>query len=232
MIKKKPFSTFLVFYFAVSLSILLTYFGCSPNQLQDHQGYNQEETNNPPDPIEDEDQLLDDTFRIDIKTITVTFDYVPEEYYIDSYAVVKFTMRPGQTRAVIHLDSATYDTVINSIRLNDESLDFSDVSDVRIVDFEGTTQDALEFQRDLGENTEHTLEISYRLTLQRQYLGFFSDVSDSRGRGNEEVFPTINTPHALARHYLTFRVHCDRDFRFIGSGLVRKPITASLPNGP
>ena len=224
IIKKNSFPTFLVFLFIVSLSILFTLSGCSPNQGQENQGAIPEETDNPPDQIEfeDEDQLLDDTFRIDIQTITVTFDYVPEEYYIDSYAVIKFIMRPGQTRAVIHLDSATYGTVINSIRLNDESLNISDTADVRLVDFEGTTQDGLEFQRDLEENREHTLEMSYRLTLQRQYFGFFSDVGDIGGRGNEEVFPTINTPHELARHYLTFRVHFDRNFRFIGSGLVQK----------
>ncbi|MCP4155898.1 MAG: M1 family metallopeptidase, partial [bacterium] len=45
-------------------------------------------------------------------------------------------------------------------------------------------------------------------------------VSDVIGDGNEEWFPTLNTPHELARHRLTFRVHSEKEYRFLGSGLV------------
>jgi hypothetical protein len=168
-----------------------------------------------------EDQLLDSTFRIDIGTITVDFDYFPGEYYVDCRAVVEFSMRPGQSRPVIHLAPAIRDSnVVDSIRLNEETLDFSNESDVKIISFAGTTQQAIEFQRDLEADTVHTLDISYRLTLPEGYPRFCSKVHDLEGRGNEELFPTINTPHELARHVLNFRVHSDTPFRCIGSELM------------
>jgi hypothetical protein len=176
-----------------------------------------------------EQQLLDDTFRIDISTISVVFDYVPEETLVDCHAVVVFFMRPGQPRAVIHLDPAINGGtgVVSSILLNNESLNISDESDVRIIGFEGTTQEALEFQRDLVENRPHTLEMTYRLRFTPGSLPMFtSDVYDIVGRGNEEIFPTINTPHELARHHLTFRVHSDKPYRCIGSGRVEQVVQA------
>jgi hypothetical protein len=167
-----------------------------------------------------EDLFLDDMFRIDILKIKVDFDYYPEDYYADCYAVVKFMMRPDQTRPVIHLDPAIrYDSVI-SIILNGEFLDFSDESDVRILEYEVTSQQALEFQRDLEAEAIQTLEFYYRMPLPEGYPRFSSEVSDLEGRGNEELFPTLNTPHELARHVLTFRVHSSTAFRCIGSGLV------------
>jgi hypothetical protein len=167
-----------------------------------------------------EDFLLDDVFRIDILKIQVDFDYYPEEYYADCYAAVKFKMRPGQNRPVIHMDPAIrYDSVI-SIILNGEFLNFSDESDVRVLSYEETSQQALEFRRDLGADIIHTLEFFYRMPLPEGYTRFSSEVSDLEGRGNEEFFPTLNTPHELARHVLSFRVHSSRAFRFIGSGHV------------
>jgi hypothetical protein len=40
------------------------------------------------------------------------------------------------------------------------------------------------------------------------------------GRGNEQRFPTINTPHELARHQLTFRIHGGKRFEMVGSGIL------------
>jgi hypothetical protein len=173
-----------------------------------------------------EAQLLDSTFRIDIHTVTVTFDYFPLGYYVDCRALVEFTMRPGQTRAVIHLEPAIRDaSVVRSISLNGEVLNFSNEADVMIISFEGTTQQALEFQRYLAADTVHTLDVSYRVAIPVGYPRFSSMVNDLEGRGNEEWFPTINTPHELARHFLTFRVHGDIAFRCIGSGLVRETVS-------
>jgi hypothetical protein len=173
-----------------------------------------------------EAQLLDSTFRIDISTITVTFDYFPLEYYVDCRALVEFTMRPGQTRAVIHLQPAIGDSnVVRSISLNGEVLNFSNEADVRMISFEGTTQQAFEFQRHLAADTVHILDVSYRVTIPVGYPRFSSKVHDLEGRGNEEWFPTINTPHELARHFLTFRVHGDIPFRCIGSGLVQETVS-------
>ncbi|MCP5052110.1 MAG: M1 family metallopeptidase [bacterium] len=169
------------------------------------------------------DRLLDDTFRIDIRNITTTFDYFPSGSYADCLAVVEFFMRPGQQRPLIHLGPAIRDTgSVRSIRLNEEMLDISKTSDARVVSFDGTRQQALEFQRNLDQNRAHKLEISYRLNLPKGYPRFSTEVNDYRGRGNEERFPTINTPHELARHVLYFRVHGDAAYRCIGSGLVEE----------
>jgi hypothetical protein len=170
-------------------------------------------------------RLMDDMFRIDIKTITVTFDYFPESFYADGQARVEFTMRPGQMRPVIHFDPAIRYNAVNSLFLNGEPLNFSQAADVRVLEYTESTQDALELQRDLQPDAIHTLEISYRLPLPELYPRFSTEVSDLEGRGNEEIFPTINTPHELARHHLTFRVHSGTAFRCIGSGLVVKSET-------
>ena len=47
-----------------------------------------------------------------------------------------------------------------------------------------------------------------------------------RTRG-EEIFPTLNTPHELARHFITLRVAGAAPYRCLGSGWVRK--TADAP---
>lgn len=171
----------------------------------------------------DHTQLLRETFRIDIDSINVVADYYPESYYVDCSAEVKFQMLPGQNMAVIHLDPAVRDrNVVSSVELNGESLDIFSDSDVRIVSFEDTEQQALEFQRELESGDMHTLKLSYRLGLSEGYYIFNSRVSDLYGRGNEEVFPTIDALHELATHTITFRVHSNIKFRCIGSGLVTK----------
>ncbi len=168
------------------------------------------------------DQLMDSLFRVDIKDIAVTFDYYPEYHYADARARVEFFMRYGQTRPVIHFDPAIRGHGVSALSLNGEPLNISSTTDVRILEYTDTTQDALEFQRDLPSGVLHGLEISYRLPLPELYPRFSTEVNDLEGRGNEEIFPTINTPHELARHRLTFRVHGSRAFRCIGSGQVVK----------
>jgi hypothetical protein len=188
------------------------------------------------------EQMLRETFRIDIKTIEVVFDYFPEwgNSHVECRAKIVFTMRPGQTRAVIHLNPAVESKeVVNSIMLNNESLDLYDEADIRNLSFANTTQVALEFQRELAENREHTLEIAYRLTthgkhpnwgwaISDEYPWFITFAIDIVGRGNEDVFPTINSPNELARHVLVFRVHSDTAYTFLGSGLVEQQPSAGV----
>lgn len=173
--------------------------------------------------VADDDGMQDRTFRIDISNIAVTFDYYPVEKYVDCQAVVNFAMRPGQQRPVIHLTPAVKNGNIGFISLNDEVLDFGNDADMKVVSFAETNKAALELQRDLAENTLHTLVIHYRLTMLSSTVPMFqTNVNDIVGTGNEELFPTINTPHELSRHLLTFRVHGDTPFRCIGSGLVQE----------
>ncbi len=167
------------------------------------------------------EQLLNDTFRIDIKKIEAIFDYGPETYTADCRATLSFVMRQGQRLPVIHLDPVIRNrNTVRAIRLNNEPLDIFNEADVKILTYANSTQQALEFQRDLVENIEHTLEIDYMLQFPVGYPRFSTEVNDIEGRGNEELFPTLNTPQEMSRHYFTFRVHGNREFRCIGSGLV------------
>jgi len=174
---------------------------------------------------EAEQQLLDSTFRIDIETIDVLFNYFPDagEPYVECNAILVFRMRPGQTRPIVHLEPAVKDTsIVGNIFLDGESLDISNQADVRIVDFPLSSQKALEFQRNLEENQDHRLTISYLLKPSsigtENYPRFSSQVNDIHGRGNELVFPTINSPHELARHFITFWVQSETPYNLVGSG--------------
>ncbi|HZX11243.1 MAG TPA: hypothetical protein VFG01_09905 [Acidobacteriota bacterium] len=173
-------------------------------------------------PYSELDQLLAETFRIDIKEITVIFDYYPDDSYAEGKASIIFQMRLGQTIPLIHFDPALrYDSILK-IKLNGENLNFYDISDIQVVEFEGSAQKAIEFQRNLPENIDHTLEINYRLFLPEDYPRFSPVVHDLQGRGNEERFPTLNSPEELCRHVLDFRVHGQKPYVFLGSGLVKK----------
>jgi len=168
------------------------------------------------------DQLLNQTFRIDIKEIETTFDYFPDDHYALGEAYLAFSMRPGQTFPLIHFDPALrYDSILE-IKINGESLNFYDTSDIQVIEFDGSTQKAIEFQRTLPQNIEHTLKINYRLFLPEEYPRFSTLVNDLEGRGNEERFPTLNSPEELCRHVLDFRVHSQKPYLFLGSGLVKK----------
>jgi len=165
-------------------------------------------------------KLLDDTFRIDIETIQVTYDFFPDELQVRGFARLTFKMRPGQSRALIHFDPGWRDNAIDSIALDGEALSYSDSNDVNIREFDGTIQKAIEFERDLAQEGFHLLETSFHLNVQGRYPRFVSEVEDGMGRGNEELFPTINTPHELARHQLTFRIHGGKRYEMVGSGIV------------
>ena len=210
------------------LFLFLLFSGCAPTSgNNDGQGEIEvpAEPEPEPDPEEEpldaETKLLNDTFRIDIETIDVIFDYRPEEAGVDCRATVVFKMRPGQDRAIIHLTPAERDPdTVSEILLNGERLDITDFADVRLIGDVLAGQRAFEFQRVLAEEVQHTLEISYHLSGNVVMPEFMTDVYDPGGFGNERIFPTINTPHELARHTLTFRVHDRKPYRCIGSGLV------------
>lgn len=171
-----------------------------------------------------ETQTLNNAFRIDIRTITVVLTYDPEQAVVDGDATIVFKMRPGQVRPLIHFDPAVRGQAVSFISLNGEPLDASDPTAVKVVEFSGSTQKALEFQRDLAADAEHQLKMRYRLTLTGAYPRFSTEVNDYVGRGNEEIFPTINAPHELARHDITLRVTGSVPYRCLGSGLVRKTL--------
>jgi aminopeptidase N len=179
--------------------------------------------------ISPEDQLLNSAFRIDISTIQVTFDYTPDLNQVRGEAEVTFKMRPGQSRPLIHFDlPALHAGDPLDVKLNGESLQPGNAADMVILSSPESTQKAIEFQRDLEANVVHRLEIKYVKELPQDYPIFATQVTDLYGWGNEELFPTINTPHELARHILTIRVHSSTAYRCIGSGRVTESSKGSV----
>jgi aminopeptidase N len=162
-----------------------------------------------------ESALLDAVFRVDVERIEAVFDVHPSERTVRAQAAVTFRMRPGQSRPIFHLEPALAPSAI-ALRLDGEDLDSA--ADVRLVAYEGSGEISLEVRRDLAPDTPHRLEASYPLALADAGGRFFSDVNDIEGRGNEALFPTLNTPHELARHVLVFRVHAAEPYLATGSG--------------
>jgi hypothetical protein len=167
-------------------------------------------------PVASEAALLDAVFRIDVDTVEAVFDVYPAERRIRAWAAVTFRMRPGQSRPIVHFAPASASGV--ALRLDGQDLDPARSSDVRRFSWAGSGQVSLELQRDLAGSARHRLEASYPLPLADAGGRFFTDVNDIEGRGNEVLFPTLNTPHELARHVLVFRVHAAEPHLAVGSG--------------
>lgn len=168
--------------------------------------------------LQAEIQLLNETLRINILTIDVTYDFYPEQMRVNGKARIVFKMRPGQNLALVHFDPALQSSAVDAIALDGEALFFTNSQDVRIKEFSGTTQKAMEFQRPMAQNREHILKMDFHLLLPGSHPRFNTKVSDITGMGNEEVFPTINSPEEMARHRIIFRVHGSRPFVCLGSG--------------
>jgi len=165
------------------------------------------------------DALLDSTFRIDIDTITATLDWYPATGWVDGSARLEFRLRAGQSRAMLNFTPfVTSRAAISRLVLDEHSLNPGSDGDVKIIAVSGTRQQFIEIQYPLDPALRHTLTVDYRLSLPTVYPRFSSEVNDILGRGNETVWPTLNTPHELARHVVTFRVHDSQAFRFLGSG--------------
>ncbi len=166
-----------------------------------------------------EPALLDAVFRVDIERIEVFFDLYPAERRVQAQAAVTFRMRPGQSRPIVHFGPARAATGV-ALRLDGQDLDLGRAADARLFSFAASGQVSLELERDLAPGVPHRLEASYPLALADAGGRFFSDVNDLEGRGNDAVFPTLNSPEELARHVLVFRVHAGEPCLAVGSGLV------------
>ena len=164
--------------------------------------------------------LLDAVFRIDVERVEVGFDVYPAERRVEARAeylpdaawpvTADRPLRPGaQSPAVsLRLDGRTWTP-----------------ADARLLSFAGSGQISLELQRDLA-GAGHRLEASTRC---RDADGrFFTNVNDIQGVGNETLFPTLNTPHELARHRLVFRVHAAEPYVAVGSGLTSSTATGDV----
>jgi hypothetical protein len=159
--------------------------------------------------------LLDAVFRVDIERVEAVFDVYPAERRVQARAAVTFRMRPGQSRPIVHFEPASAPSAI-ALRLDGEELD--PASDTRPFSYQGSGQLSVELRRDLAAGVPHRLEASYPLTLADAGGRFFANVNDVEGRGNETLFPTLNTPQELAHHVLVFRVHAAEPYLAVGSG--------------
>jgi hypothetical protein len=164
-----------------------------------------------------ESALLDSVFRVDVDRVEAVLDVKPSERRVHAHVALTFRMRPGQSRPIVHFDPAAAPAGL-ALRLDGRDLDPATTADVRLFSFEGSGQTSVELQRELASGVTHVLEASYPLALPDAGGRFFADVNDLRGRGNEVVFPTLNTPHELARHVLVFRVHAAEPYLAVGSG--------------
>jgi hypothetical protein len=169
----------------------------------------------------DEAALLNDAFRIDISEIRLTLTYRPEASIVDGTSRIRFTMRPGQRRPLIHFNPAARGQVFQYLQLDGRV--WSDpAAGIQVRQFDGSTQQAVEIQQDVDENSEHLLTIGYRLQFPASYPMFATQVHDLQGVGNEEIFPSINSPSELCRHWITLQVDSAVPYRCIGSGRVQK----------
>lgn len=175
----------------------------------------------------DESALLNNTLRIDISEISLTLTYHPDAAIVDGYSRVRFTMRPGQKRPLVHFNPAARGQVIQYLQLDDRVW-LNPADGIRVRQFDGSTQQAIEIQQDVDEKSEHLLTIGYRLQFAAGYPMFITQVNDIQGMGNEEIFPTINTPHELIRHLITLQVDSAAPYRCLGSGLVKKTDNSSM----
>lgn len=173
-----------------------------------------------PIPMTAQDRLLNDTFRIDIRTIEVDFEFLPAQAILEADARVTFRMRPDQSLPLVHLDEPIIQNHLDEVWLNGESLDPDNPADVKLVSFADSWQRGFEMQRVLAPHVDHVLEMRYQVPVGYSVPSLYTDCNDITGHGNEAFFPTINSPAELARHVLRFRVAGSTQYVFIGSGWV------------
>jgi hypothetical protein len=203
----------------ILLPACLAAFFCNPGSLEYEEKVKITQTSGKD--YGDIDKLTKDTYRIDIKTINLEADYYPAGFYVDCAAKVVFTMYRNNIKPIIHLDPVINDPkLLKKLELNGEKLDLT--KDWKIIEGADSDQKAIEIQRYLNRGVDHTLKITYRKKTSMNYPILNSQVSDLYGRSNEEFFPTINRFGDMIRHFIRFRVHGEKLFRCIGSGLVRE----------
>jgi hypothetical protein len=175
----------------------------------------------------DEQGLLDAVFRIDIERVDAVFEVYPSEARATVQASLTFRMRPGQSRPIVHFGPAATTPGV-TLRLDGEALDLARPTDARLVVFEGSGQTSIELLRSLTSGAPHRLEATAPLPLSDTGRRFYVDVNDILGRGNDVLFPTLNTPHELAHHVLVIRIHAAEPYLCVGSGFVGARVASDV----
>ena len=218
MYRKQNKSLWLTCLFIACMALIGIGNGCQPAR-EDPASLDVDETADPA--YGNEAELLNDTFRIDISEMNLALTYHPDAAVVDGTSRIRFTMRPGQSRPLVHFNPAARGQVLQYLQLDDRV--WSNPADgIRVREFAGSTQQAIEIQQDVEASSEHLLVIGYRLQFQASYPMLVTQVNDLQGIGNEEIFPTINSPRELIRHRITLQVDSAAPYRCIGSGLVQR----------
>lgn len=176
---------------------------------------------------------LADAFRLDASKLDVTYDYRPSDSRIRGSAVLRFEMRPGQSRPLFHFNprrdaaGARERAMLRSLELDGERLDPQDDEDLRRVRSLPSAEPAFEVQRELTPGEAHTLRVSWRMSNPDRplYPGWlYTDFDDTIGPSDETetLWPTVSSPEEFVRHRVRLRVHADHPYTVLGSGVVRR----------
>lgn len=174
---------------------------------------------------------LAQAFRIDVSELDVTYDYWPSDARVEGRAVLRFELRPGQSRPLFHFNplrrapAARERERLLSLELDGEPLDPSNDEDVRPIRTRRSAEPAFELQRELDHGADHTLRVSWSSPVPKAPRGwFYTNFDDTIGPGDETetLWPTISSPEDLARHRFRLRVHARRPYTVLGSGAVRR----------
>lgn len=172
---------------------------------------------------------LADAFRTDLSSIRVRFDYWPGAERLRGVAKLRFTMRPGQERAIFHFNPQRHigpageKRMLHGLTLDGRRLDPSDPRDLRIVRTAPGAEPTFEIQRRLSPGRAHRLRVAWAGRKPKARDGWFhATFDDTEGPKDETetLWPTVSSPEEFARHRIRIRVHSDRPYTVLGSGHV------------
>ena len=182
--------------------------------------------------------LRADAFRIDLSRVDVTLDLHPRAGTLEGRALLRFRMRPGQSRPLFHfapsVREGTARDALTAVLLDGEPVEHRG-DGLREIRFPGSSQMGFEVRSECASKVEHTIEVRWVLhdLHELRTTGLFqSEVDDTVGRGNERLWPTINAPGELARHRICLRIHDRREYTVVASGRttrVTRRVTAKDP---
>lgn len=173
-------------------------------------------------------QRLAEAFRIDLRTVDVSYDYFPRRERVRGTATLTFTMRPGQDRALFHFNprrdrgQRAEQRMIKKVVLDGRPVAPSQLRRIRT---SRAAEPAFELRQRLAADTEHTLEVSWAGPKPADRPGWlFTNFDDTEGPDDEieSLWPTVSSPEEQARHRIEVRVHGARRYTALGSGTATK----------
>lgn len=178
------------------------------------------------------EETLAAAFRIDISELSVTYDLWPTQERARGNAVLRFEMRPDQSRPLFHFNPMRHGAepeknLLSEVKLDGKRLDPRDQDDLKRIRTSESAEPAFEIQRKLAPGEAHTLQVSWSIpkgATPGPAGWFYTNFDDTEGPDDETetLWPTISSPEEFARHHLRVRVHADRPYTVVGSGSVQQ----------